>query len=70
MAQIERKSLQELREMYRAEMADEAITAISDWRLANTDEPCNEEEYLAKCLANGDALNARIEEALQGVMPT
>ena len=59
--------LQELRSMYADVMADESITDISYWNEPNTSAPCDEQQYLEKCLADGDELNDKIEEALTGV---
>lgn len=59
--------LQELRSMYADVMSDEAITDLSYWNEPNTSDPCDEQEYLDKCLAEGDTLNDKIGEALKSV---
>ena len=56
--------VEELREMYADVMEDKAVTNMSNWREPNSDNPCNEQEYLDRALKNGKALNDKIKEAL------
>jgi hypothetical protein len=57
-------SLDELRVKYAEEMSDNAVTNISGWTEPNNDKSCDEQNYRDRALANADALNAKIKEAL------
>jgi predicted RNase H-like HicB family nuclease len=49
---------------YAEVMSDKSVTNISGWTEPNSDEPCNEQEYLDRALRNAGILNAKINEAL------
>jgi hypothetical protein len=56
--------LDELREKYAEVMADKAVTALSNWKEPNSEEPCDENAYVQRAIGNADVLNAKLKEAM------
>ena len=50
-----------------AAMENEEITAISDWRLQNNDDPTDEAAYRRTALKMGSHINKIIDEAIANI---
>ena len=57
--------LEELRKVYADVINNKAVTNISFWTEPNTDEDFDAQAMLNHALENGDALNAKLDEALR-----
>jgi len=57
--------LEDLRRRYASVMDNQAVTNVSRWTEPNTDGDFSAQVMLNHALQNGDALNAKLDEALR-----
>ena len=61
----ERPSTEKLREKYKDVLGNKAVAKISNWKLANSDQPTDESAYVAKAKKIGKAISALEKKAAE-----
>lgn len=63
----EKLSTEQLLQKYHDVMENEAVTAISNWKLPNTDVPTDEEAYVENAKKLGETFFPAVNEVLENL---